>query len=90
MLAGSPYDRKVFFVSKRSRVIVQTDHFLDSSRVKRLIYRGYRDQGVIWLPAQIDAVDIETGWRTVLFLEESQVDVAFAEGAFEPKSLRLP
>lgn len=87
---GSPYDQKVFFISEDMQVIVQTDHFLDSSRVKRFIYRGYRNRGGVWLPGQIEAIDIETGWRTVVVVEEVQVDVTFGEEAFEPDSLRLP
>lgn len=88
--AGSPYDHKVFFISEVSGLIIQTDHFLDSSRVKRILYRGYRNLDGVWLPRQIEAFDIETGWRTVVVVEDSQVGVNFSDTAFAPESLGSP
>ena len=88
--ADSPYDQKAFFISEAKGVIVQTDCFLDSSRVKRLIYRGYEERDGVWLAGQIDAIDIEAGWRTVLVVEEAKVDAAFSASTFEPESLGLP
>ncbi len=88
--AWSPYDKKVFFVSEDKGIIVQIDNFIDSSRVKRLAYRGYRNLDGVWLPGQIDAVDIETGWRTELIVEKSQVDAEFSETEFDPASLGSP
>lgn len=87
---GSPYDQKVFFISEASSLIVQIDCFIDSSRVKRMIYRGYDNRDGVWLPGQIEAIDIETGWRTVLVVENAQVNADFSEEAFAPESLRLP
>lgn len=88
--AGSFYDQKVFFVSVAKGVIVQTDHFLDLSRVKRLIYSDYEDRDGIWLPRRIEAVDIETGWRTVVSVEDPQIDVVFSQTTFEPEWLGSP
>ena len=87
---GAPYDEKVFFISEATKLIVQIDCFLDSSRVKRILYRDYNNRHGVWLPGEIEAIDIETGWRTVVVLENAEVGAVFSEGAFEPESLPLP
>jgi len=87
---GSLYDQKVFFVSVAEGVLVQTDHLIDLSRVKRLIYRDYQDRDGVWLPGRIEAVDIESGTRTVVSVENPQIDVEFSETTFEPEWLGSP
>ena len=87
---SSPYDRKVFWVSQSRKVVLQADHFIGENHVKRLIYRGYQQLQGAWIAAQVDVMDVYTGWRTILLVESTEIDVAFDENAFTADSLGSP